>query len=82
VLLPGVSVPARQVTSVRQVAEKRLYATVAGAARRVDASLSGGLVALLEEPEGRRISELERAAAPTADADDGREPGEGVGAGG
>lgn len=59
-VLPGVSVLAKQVASVRQVAEKRLYATVAGAARRADASLSADLVALLGVPKGRRIPELER----------------------
>ncbi|MEV7445727.1 Tn3 family transposase [Streptomyces sp. NPDC091204] len=64
VLLPGVSVLAKQVASVRQVAEKRLYATVAGAARRADASLPADLVALLGVPEGRRISELERLRRP------------------
>ncbi|MDF2256007.1 Tn3 family transposase [Streptantibioticus ferralitis] len=64
VLLPGVSVLAKQVASVRRVAEKRLYATVAGAARRADASLSKDLVALLGVPEGRRISELERLRRP------------------
>jgi hypothetical protein len=64
VLLPGVSVLARQVASVRQVAEKRLYATVAGAARRADASLPADLVALLEVPEGKRVSELERLRTP------------------
>ncbi|MFJ1900516.1 Tn3 family transposase [Streptomyces sp. NPDC088115] len=64
VLLPGVSVLAKQVASVRQVAEKRLYATVASAARRADASLSEDLVALLGVPEGRRISELERLRRP------------------
>jgi hypothetical protein len=64
VLLPGVSVLAKQVASVRQVAEKRLYATVAGAARRADASLPADLVALLGVPEGRRVSELERLRRP------------------
>ncbi len=39
VLLPGVSVPARQVSEARKVAEKRLHATVAGAARRADPAL-------------------------------------------
>ena len=60
VLLPGVSVLARQVAEVRAVAEKRLYATVAKATRRADASLPEDLVALLEVPAERRISELER----------------------
>jgi hypothetical protein len=64
VLLPGVSVLVKQVASVRQVAEKRLYATVAGAARRADASLQADLVALLGVPERRRISELERLRRP------------------
>lgn len=44
VLLPGVSVLARQVAEVRAVAEQRLYATVANAARSADASLPGDLV--------------------------------------
>ncbi|MER6599727.1 Tn3 family transposase [Streptomyces parvus] len=64
VLLPGASVLAKQVAAVRSVTEKRLYATVAGAARRADASLPGDLVALLEVPEGRRVSELERLRRP------------------
>lgn len=41
VLLPGVSVLARQVSEVRAVAEKRLHATVARAAHRADAALPG-----------------------------------------
>ncbi|MDX3225083.1 DUF4158 domain-containing protein [Streptomyces sp. ME19-01-6] len=64
VLLPGVSVPARQVAEVRGIAEQRLYATVANAARRADASLPGDLVALLDVPEGKRLSELERMRRP------------------
>ncbi|MFI6704526.1 Tn3 family transposase [Streptomyces sp. NPDC050509] len=43
VLLPGVSVLARQVSDVRKVADRRLHATVAGAARRADAALPGDL---------------------------------------
>nr|WP_245170592.1 DUF4158 domain-containing protein [Streptomyces bottropensis] len=46
------------------VAERRLYATVAGAARRADASLSADLVALLGVPQGRRVSALERLRRP------------------
>jgi hypothetical protein len=61
VLLPGVSVLARQVSEARKVAEKRLYATVAEAARRADPALPGDLVAMLKTPEGRRFSELEEA---------------------
>ncbi|MFC7884762.1 Tn3 family transposase [Streptomyces sp. NPDC057376] len=64
VLLPGVSVLARQVAEVRAVAERRLYATVAKAARRAEASLPADLVALLDVPEGRRVSELERLRRP------------------
>lgn len=64
VLLPGVSVRARQVSEVRKVADKRLYATVAGAARRADPALPGDLVATLKTPEGSRFSELERLRRP------------------
>ncbi|MFE7332602.1 hypothetical protein ACFU8W_48770 [Streptomyces sp. NPDC057565] len=54
VLLPRVSVLARQVSEARKVAEKRLHATVAGAARRADPALPGDLVAALKTPEGSR----------------------------
>ncbi|GAB3002398.1 Tn3-like element Tn3 family transposase [Streptomyces pseudoechinosporeus] len=64
VLLPGVSVLARQVAEVRGVAERRLHATVAKAARRADAALPGDLVATLKTPEGKRFSELERMRRP------------------
>lgn len=64
VLLPGVSVLARQVSEVRKVADQRLHATVAGAARRADAALPGDLVATLRTPEGSRFSELERLRRP------------------
>ncbi|KOU82506.1 hypothetical protein ADK93_28880 [Streptomyces sp. XY58] len=64
VLLPRVSVPAKQVAMVRSVAEKRLYATVARAAGRADGALPGDLVALLAVPEGARVSELERLRRP------------------
>jgi hypothetical protein len=60
VLLPGVSVLARQVAEVRTCAEARLHRTVAGATRRADTSLPGVLIDLLDVPEGRRFSELER----------------------
>ncbi|GHA81271.1 hypothetical protein GCM10010392_04210 [Streptomyces clavifer] len=52
VLLPGVSVLARQVSEVRKVADKRLPA------------LPGDLVATLKTPEGSRFSELERLRRP------------------
>ncbi|MGW6483970.1 Tn3 family transposase [Streptomyces sp. NPDC055059] len=64
VLLPGVSVLARQVSGVRAVADKRLHATVAGAARRADPALPGDLVETLKTPEGSRFSELERLRRP------------------
>ncbi|MFJ4859116.1 Tn3 family transposase [Streptomyces sp. NPDC088730] len=64
VLLPGVSVLARQVSEARKVAEKWLHATVAGAARRADPALPGELVATLKTPEGSRFSELERLRRP------------------
>lgn len=59
VLLPGVSVLARQVAEVRMAAEKRLHITVAKAARRADPALPGDLVATLKTPEGKRYSYLE-----------------------
>ncbi|MFF4763356.1 Tn3 family transposase [Streptomyces sp. NPDC001292] len=64
VLLPGVSVLARQVSEVRTIAEKRLHATVARAAHRADPALPTDLVATLVTPEGGRYSELERLRRP------------------
>ncbi|MCX4548221.1 MULTISPECIES: Tn3 family transposase [unclassified Streptomyces] len=64
VLLPGVSVLAREVAEVRRLAEERLHATVAKEVRRVDAALPGDLVATLKTPEGKRYSELERMRRP------------------
>ncbi|MFJ7271998.1 Tn3 family transposase [Streptomyces sp. NPDC099050] len=64
VLLPGVSVLARQVSEVRRIAEMRLHATVARAARRADPALPADLVATLSVPEGGRYSELERLRRP------------------
>ncbi|CAL9436346.1 Tn3 family transposase Tn3 [Streptomyces sp. enrichment culture] len=64
VLLPGVSVSARQVSEARKGAEKRLHATAAGAARRADPALPGELVVTLKTPEGSRFSELERLRRP------------------
>nr|WP_246108868.1 hypothetical protein [Streptomyces sedi] len=58
------SVLARQVSEARTVAEKRLHATVAGAARRADPALPGDLVATLTTPVGSRFSELERLRRP------------------
>ncbi|MEZ0070863.1 DUF4158 domain-containing protein [Planotetraspora sp. GP83] len=59
VLLPGVSVLAREVSEIRAVAEKRLHMAVARAAMRADPALPAELAALLEVPEGARISHLE-----------------------
>ncbi|MFD8916088.1 Tn3 family transposase [Streptomyces sp. NPDC059575] len=64
VLLPGVSVLARQVSEARTAAERRLYEAVARAADRADPALAPALAALLEVPEGRRVSELERLRTP------------------
>jgi TnpA family transposase len=64
VLLPGVSVLARQISEARTIAEKRLHATVARAAVRADRELPGQLVATLVTPEGKRFSELERLRRP------------------
>lgn len=64
VLLPGVSVLARQVSEARTVAERRLYEAVARAASRADTSLAPALAELLVVPEGKRVSELERLRTP------------------
>ncbi|MFE0133858.1 Tn3 family transposase [Streptomyces sp. NPDC059037] len=64
VLLPGVSVLARQVAEVRGMAEDRLHAVVAKEVRRANAALPGDLVATLKTPEGKRYSELERMRRP------------------
>lgn len=64
VLLPGVSVLARQVSEARTVAERRLYEAVARAARRADPALAPALAELLVVPEGKRVSELERLRTP------------------
>lgn len=55
VLLPGVSVLARQVSEVRAIADKRLHSTVTKAAQRADPALPGDLVATLKTPEGSAI---------------------------
>lgn len=64
VLLPGVSVLAREVAEVRRIAENRLHTTVAKAARRANLSLAGDLVALLKTPEGKRYSYLKQLRQP------------------
>lgn len=64
VLLPGGSVLARQVSEARTAAERRLYEAVARAARRADSALAPALAQLLEVPEGKRVSELERLRTP------------------
>lgn len=60
VLLPGVTVLARQVAAAREMAEVRLYAALAAAARSADPSLPERLANLLRVPGGSRFSELER----------------------
>lgn len=54
VLLPGVSVPARQVPAARTAAERRLYEAAARAAHRADPALAPALAELLVVPEGKR----------------------------
>ncbi len=60
VLLPGVTVRARQVAAARDAAETRLHDVLAGAALRVDPLLPGRLSDLLRVPDGSRLSQLER----------------------
>ncbi|XUK64311.1 DDE transposase (plasmid) [Plantibacter sp. RU18] len=64
VLLPGVSVLARQVSEVRSTADARLHATVAKAVSRANPALPGDLAALLTTAVGARFSELERLRRP------------------
>jgi hypothetical protein len=64
VLLPGVSVLARQVSEARQAADRRLNEAVAKAALRADPALPLALRRLLVVPEGKRVSELERLRTP------------------
>ncbi|GGJ67547.1 hypothetical protein GCM10010121_092810 [Streptomyces brasiliensis] len=63
-LLPGVSVLARQVSEARTAAERRLYDAVARATRQADPALAPALAELLVVPEGKRVSELERLRTP------------------
>ena len=60
VLLPGVTVLARQVAAAREIAEARVYAALAAATRSVDPGLPERLANLLQVPDGSRVSELER----------------------
>jgi hypothetical protein len=60
VLLPGVTVLARQVATARETAEARLYAALAAATRSADPGLPERLANLLQVPDGSRASELER----------------------
>ena len=64
VLLPGVSVLARQVSEVRTVAENRLHAAVAKATMRADPALPAELAALLVVPDDGRFSHLEKLRRP------------------
>lgn len=64
VLLPGVSVLARQVSEARAAADRRLHSAVANAVRRTDPGLPSAMAELLQVPEGKRISELERLRQP------------------
>lgn len=60
VLLPGVSVLARLVSTVRDEADLRMYRLLAEAAADADQELPLRLRDLLQVPDGRRFSELER----------------------
>jgi TnpA family transposase len=60
VLLPGVSVLARLVASVREAAADRMHRVLAGAAADADPALPSRLGGLLVVPDGQRFSELER----------------------
>ena len=64
VLLPGVSVLTRPVSEARTVAERRLYDAVTRATHRADPALAPALAGLLDVPEGKRVSELERLRTP------------------
>jgi len=69
VLLPGVSVLARLVSSVREEAAQRAYQNLAQAAAGADVELPLRLRDLLEVPEGKKVSELERLrTAPRSDS--------------
>src|SRR5450755_4208136 len=60
VLLPGVTVLARQVAAARETAGARVYAALAAATRSVDPGLPERLAKLLQVPDGSRVPELER----------------------
>ena len=60
VLLPGASVLARLVASVREDAADRMHRTLAEAAAGADPEMPGRLLGLLQVVDGQRFSELER----------------------
>lgn len=60
VLLPGASVLARLVASVREEAADRMYRTLAESAANADPELPGRLLGMLRVGDGQRFSELER----------------------
>lgn len=60
VLLPGASVLARLVASVREDATDRMHRTLAAAAAGADPAMPGRLLGLLRVADGQRFSELER----------------------
>ncbi|MEU1813391.1 DUF4158 domain-containing protein [Micromonospora aurantiaca (nom. illeg.)] len=64
VLLPGVSVLARLVSSVREESDQRAHRSLAEAAAGADVELPMRLLDLLEVPPGKRVSELERLRTP------------------
>ena len=59
VLLPGITVLIRLVSTVREAAAERMHATLAAAAAAADPALPGRLLASLQVPAGARLSEME-----------------------
>ena len=59
VLLPGITVLTRLVSTVRETAAERAYTMLTTAAMELDPMLAGRLRSSLAAPEGARFSELE-----------------------
>lgn len=59
VLLPGITVLIRLVSTVREAAAARMHATLAGATAAADPGLPARLLASLQVPPGARFSEME-----------------------
>jgi len=74
VLLPGASVLARLVASVREEAADRMYRTLTEAAAGADPEMPGRLLGLLRVVDGQRFSELERLRRSPTRTSGGRRP--------